>query len=58
MPGGEKDPERAEAIYRGLKQRGVLVRWWSAPELRDRLRITVGQPQDNDRLLDELGRLV
>jgi histidinol-phosphate aminotransferase len=57
-PGGDEDPGRAEAIYRGLKQRGILVRWWSSPELRSRLRITVGQPGDNDRLVEELRRLV
>jgi histidinol-phosphate aminotransferase len=45
---------RAEAIYLALKQAGLLVRWWSAPELRTKLRISVGNPDDNDRLLAAL----
>jgi histidinol-phosphate aminotransferase len=53
------DPEtRAEAIYLGLKQQGLLVRWWNTPELRRRLRITVGKPEDNDRLLAALPALL
>jgi len=46
--------ERAEQIYLALKQSGLLVRWWSAPELRTKLRISVGKPDDNDRLLAAL----
>ena len=42
---------RAEEIYLALKQKGLLVRWWSAPELRTKLRISVGKPADNDRLI-------
>jgi histidinol-phosphate aminotransferase len=46
--------ERAEAIYRTLKDGGLLVRWWSTPELRTKLRITVGRPDENQRLLAAL----
>jgi len=46
--------ERAEEIYLALKQAGLLVRWWSAPELRSKLRISVGKPEDNDRLIAAL----
>jgi histidinol-phosphate aminotransferase len=46
--------ERAEEIYLALKQSGLLVRWWSAPELRTKIRISVGKPDDNDRLLAAL----
>src|SRR5580692_6784091 len=42
--------ERAQEIYLALKQSGLLVRWWSAPELRTKIRISVGKPDDNDRL--------
>jgi histidinol-phosphate aminotransferase len=48
---------RAEAIYLALKQQGLLVRWWSTPELEDKLRITVGKAEDNDRLIAALKRL-
>jgi histidinol-phosphate aminotransferase len=46
--------ERAEAVYRALKAAGVLVRWWSHAELRTKLRITVGRPDQNNRLLAAL----
>jgi histidinol-phosphate aminotransferase len=36
--------DRAQQIYQALKGEGLLVRWWSAPELRTKLRITVGKP--------------
>jgi histidinol-phosphate aminotransferase len=46
--------ERAEAIYRALKDGGLLVRWWATPELRTKLRITVGRPDENERLIAAL----
>lgn len=45
---------RAEALYRSLKQRGILVRWWDTDELREKLRITIGQAADNQRLVAAL----
>jgi histidinol-phosphate aminotransferase len=50
--------ERAEAVYRSLKQAGLLVRWWSAPELRTKIRISVGKPEDNDRLIAALKTVI
>jgi histidinol-phosphate aminotransferase len=44
----------AEATYQALKSDGILVRWWGTPELSQRLRITIGKPEDNDRLLAAL----
>jgi len=46
--------ERAQHMYETLKREGLLVRWWSAPELRTKLRITVGKPAENDRILAAL----
>jgi histidinol-phosphate aminotransferase len=43
--------ERAEVIYAALREAGLLVRWWSTPDLRTRLRITVGRPDQNNKLL-------
>jgi histidinol-phosphate aminotransferase len=43
--------ERAQAIARGLKERGVLVRYWDRPRLAESLRITVGTREQNERLL-------
>ena len=48
---------QAGRIYEGLKQRGILVRWWNRPGLSERLRITVGAPAQNDALLAALKAL-
>jgi histidinol-phosphate aminotransferase len=48
----------AEAAYRALLDAGVVVRdQRSAPQLGDALRITIGTPDENDRVLVALGRL-
>ena len=48
----------AERIYLALKDRGILVRWWDLPRIADKLRITVGTPEQNDKLVAELARLI
>jgi histidinol-phosphate aminotransferase len=48
---------RAETLYAALKAEKLLVRWWSAPDLRTKLRISVGRPDQNNRLLAALRRL-
>ncbi|WP_295413304.1 histidinol-phosphate transaminase [uncultured Thiodictyon sp.] len=47
---------RADAVFAGIKQRGVLVKNLNAahPLLRDCLRVTVGMPQENDAFLAAL----
>jgi histidinol-phosphate aminotransferase len=50
--------ERAGGLYRGLKDRGVLVRWWDRPLLSSKLRITVGRPEQTDLLLRHLRDLL
>ncbi len=39
-----------EVLYRALRRRDILVRWFDAPRARDYLRITVGTPQEMDAL--------
>lgn len=46
LPGGE--------LYRSLKARGVLVRWFDADRIRDYVRITVGSREQMDVLLREI----
>ncbi|MES1209615.1 MAG: histidinol-phosphate transaminase [Pseudomonadota bacterium] len=46
--------ERARELYEALKNEGLLVRWWPAPELRTKLRVTVGKPAENDRVIAAL----
>jgi histidinol-phosphate aminotransferase len=45
VPGGD-----AKGMLALLRQRGVLVRHFDAPGLHDKLRITVGSPDDTDAL--------
>ncbi|HEU5074599.1 MAG TPA: histidinol-phosphate transaminase [Polyangiaceae bacterium] len=52
-------PERDAALMTAqLEQRGILVRHFDAPRLRDKLRITVGTPEQNAALLLALRELV
>ena len=47
-----------EFIYRGLKERGVLVRFWNTEKLKKFCRITVGAPEENDALLSALREML
>jgi len=44
----------AEEIYLKLKQQGILVRYFSQPQLQDKLRITVGTSEQNQKLVQLL----
>ena len=44
----------AEATYQALKAAGVLVRYFNQPRLTDKLRISIGTPDENARLLSAL----
>lgn len=46
VPGGD-----GRAAYAGLKEQGILVRWFDQPGLRDKLRISIGTSQENNALL-------
>ncbi|KJH71289.1 histidinol-phosphate aminotransferase [Aliterella atlantica CENA595] len=45
---------QAEYLYQSLKQRGILVRYFNQPGLTDKLRITVGNDEQNQLLLTNL----
>jgi histidinol-phosphate aminotransferase len=49
VPGGD-----AKGCYERLKAQGILVRYWNQPRLADKLRITVGTPDEDDALLRAL----
>lgn len=53
-------PSRTTAadVYQGLKQRRILVRYFEQDRLRDKLRITVGTPEQNRQLLKALAELL
>lgn len=46
VPGG-----RGREAYLGLKQQGILVRFFDKPGLSDKIRITIGTSQENNALL-------
>jgi len=44
--------KRAEYLYSGLKQQGLLVRYWgSRPDLCTKLRVTVGTRESNEKFV-------
>ncbi len=51
-------PPGAGALQAALRERGVLVRHFGEPRLAECLRISIGTPEENDRLLALLGELV
>lgn len=48
----------ARALHAALRDRGLFVRHFDQERLADALRITIGTPAQNDRLLDTLGELI
>ena len=56
----EANPARrpARALYEGLKAMHILVRYFDTPQLKDKLRITVGTPSENDALIAALRQLL
>jgi histidinol-phosphate aminotransferase len=48
----------AGELYESLKARGILVRYFNSPGINDRLRITVGTPEQNNALLAALRELI
>ena len=44
----------AKAVYETLKSNGILVRYFNQDRLTDKVRITIGTPQENDALISEL----
>ncbi len=45
-------------LYGALKLRRILVRYFKYPRLDDKLRITIGTPEQDDRLLAEIDDIV
>jgi histidinol-phosphate aminotransferase len=45
---------RAIDIYEKLKNRNIYVRYWAYPDIKDKLRITVGSSEQNEKLIEAL----
>lgn len=48
----------AKEAYEGLARQGIFVRYFSHPRLQDSLRISAGTPEQTDRLIAALHRVV
>ena len=48
----------AESMYKALKERGILVRYFQQAGLEDKLRITVGTDEQNQTLIEALVSLM
>ena len=46
-----------EQIYKLLKQRNIFVRYYDRPNLKNCFRISVGRPEETDRLADALAEI-
>ena len=51
-------PNRAQAIYEALKSRNILIRYFSSPKMADKLRISVGSAEENDKLIKNLAEIL
>jgi len=52
---GEEPP--AKKIWRQLQKKGIFIRYFDSPRLKDCLRISVGKPEDTDALIEALRTL-
>lgn len=52
-------PDRAgKELLDGLRERGILVRWWDKPEIRNWLRISIGTDKEMEALVQALDELI
>ena len=58
LPPREAPLGNAESLYQTLKQRGILVRYFNQPRLADKLRITIGTPEQNETLIKNLDEVL
>lgn len=45
-------------LLAGLRERGILVRWWDKPEIRNWLRVSIGTDKDMEALVQALDELI
>jgi histidinol-phosphate aminotransferase len=49
---------KASEIYEKLTRRNIFVRYFAYPQIEDKLRITIGTPEQNDKLLSALKEIL
>ncbi|MFA5865288.1 MAG: histidinol-phosphate transaminase [Phycisphaerae bacterium] len=52
------DKPSAKSIYLALKQSGILVRYFDKPGLKNGLRISIGRPEENQKLVAAIKRII
>jgi histidinol-phosphate aminotransferase len=55
--GAKRSKNLAQEIWQHLRRKGIFVRYFDTPRLRDCLRISVGRPEDTDALIGALRTL-
>ena len=50
--------ESAKKIYQSLKANGIMIRYFDQPGLDDKLRITVGTPTQNARVVSAIAQVL
>jgi histidinol-phosphate aminotransferase len=53
-PGKLPEKSRAREIWQQLRKKGIFVRYFDTPLLKDCLRVSVGRPEDTDALIEAL----
>ena len=48
---------KAKDVYEKLAKQNIFVRYFNLPGLKDKIRITVGTPEQNDILLNALKKI-
>lgn len=48
----------AQGLYQGLKEQKIMIRYFNEPGLDNKLRLTVGTPEQNTRLVNGLSALL
>lgn len=54
----EFQPGRAAAVFEGLIKRGIFVRKFSHPRLKDHFRVSIGTPEQNNAVTGAVAELV
>ena len=58
IPHGAAQGQNAAYLYQELKQQNILVRYFKQPRLEDKLRISIGTAEENEKLLGALKGLL
>ena len=48
---------QAAEVHQALKQRGIFIRYYNTPRLKDYLRFSIGLPQHSDALIEALKQI-